>query len=98
MIATDAKFKAHPNRRECQKRIAGSQGFCLRYGQGPGTQQNFENQPFDRHAGCAKLCIGQGCVYAVLNARIKRETLGNRIHDPYRDQSGYATRRNEAGQ
>lgn len=79
MIATDAKFKAHPNRRECQKRIAGSQGFCLRYGQGPGTQQNAENQPFERHAECAKLCIGQGCVYAAMKTgkekRVARQVI-----------------------
>ena len=78
MIATDAKFKAHPLRRECQKREAVSQEFC-RSRSGAHARQNCEKPPFDRHAGRARICIGKGCEYAVLTTE-RQETEGRQIH------------------
>jgi hypothetical protein len=82
MIATDAKFKAHPGRRECQKRVAGSQEL-FRPRSGALARKNCENPPFDRHAGCARICIGKGCNYAGVKTG-RQETLDD--HDEAAEQ------------
>ena len=73
-------------RRAGPERAAGSQKFRVRYGQGPGTQRNFENPPLDRRAGCARVCIGEGCSPAHLKPRTretprtKMQTVDTTLH------------------
>lgn len=57
MIATDAKSKAHPLRRECQKRVyaGSSQFFRPRSGAGKNCETHLLTDP----PGCARICIGK---------------------------------------
>jgi hypothetical protein len=64
MFATDAKTKARSNSRDCQEREAASQEF-FRPRSGAHARQNCEKPPLAITAECARICIDQGCEYAV---------------------------------
>ncbi len=64
MFATDAKTKARSNSRDCQERDAAPPEFS-RPRSGVITRENCEEPPLAITAECARICIDQGCEYAV---------------------------------